>query len=143
VRLRAAAAAALLAGCTAAAQAPPLAGTNWQLAELRSNDDAIGVTRVAEPQRYTMAFGSGGEVTLRLDCNRGRGEATVTPGEPGAGRIAFGPIAMTRAMCPPGSLDSRVARELAFVRSYRLEGETLRFELLADGGQQLWRRAAE
>jgi hypothetical protein len=44
-------------------------------------------------------------------------------------------------MCPPGSLEPRVARQLPWVRVYKIQGETLRLELFADGGQQIWRRA--
>ena len=44
-------------------------------------------------------------------------------------------------MCPPGSLDARLGRELPFVRVYAIQGDTLRLELMADGGQQVWRRA--
>lgn len=47
---------------------------------------------------------------------------------------------MTRAACPPCSLDSRVARELGFVRSYILEGRRLTLNMMADGGSQLWVR---
>jgi hypothetical protein len=43
-------------------------------------------------------------------------------------------------MCPPGSLDARLGRELPWVRVYALEGDSLRMELMADGGQQVWRR---
>jgi para-nitrobenzyl esterase len=135
---------ALLAPVPASAQAPlpgaaqaPLAGTSWELVELRSPEDSIGVVRVDDPARYTLAFNADGSAALRLDCNRGRGTwRSETPG-----RVEFGAVATTRMMCPPGSLDARLGRELAFVRVYALEDDTLRLELMADGGQQLWRRA--
>ena len=128
----------LLGAGTAAAQpASPLDGTSWELLELHSPEDSIGTVRVDDPLRYTLAFGADGAATLRLDCNRGRGSWRSE--EPH--RLEFGAIAMTRAMCPPGSLDARLGRELPFVRSYALQGDTLRLELLADGGQQIWRRA--
>lgn len=125
------------AGSAAAQPASPLAGTSWELLELHSPEDSIGTVRVDDPSRYTLAFSADGAVALRLDCNRGRGSWRSE--EPH--RLEFGPIAMTRAMCPPGSLDGRLGRELPFVRSYALRGDTLRLELLADGGQQIWRRA--
>lgn len=104
---------------------------------MRSPEDSIGTVRVDDPSRYTLAFGADGGATLRLDCNRGRG--TWRSEEPH--RLDFGAIAMTRAMCPSGSLEPRVARELPWVRVFAAEGDTLRLELLADGGQQIWRRA--
>jgi heat shock protein HslJ len=132
-----------LAGCAAGAQPPPLAGTSWELVELRSSDDAIGVVRAPDPSRYTLAFDAEGNAAFRLDCNRGRGTYTATEAEPGVGRLEFGPIATTRAMCPPGSLDARLGRELPYVRIWARQGDTLRLELFADGGQQIWRRAGE
>ncbi|WP_368413881.1 META domain-containing protein [Falsiroseomonas sp.] len=133
---RAALALLLLAPLPAVAQSP-LAGTSWELVELRSPDDSIGTVRVDDPARYTITFNADGSAALRLDCNRGRGSwRSEAPG-----RIAFGAVATTRMMCPPGSLDARLGREIPFLRVYALEGDRLRLELTADGGQQIWRRA--
>lgn len=59
------------------------------------------------------------------------------------GAIRFMPLVMTCAMCPPGSLDTRIAQELDYVRTYLREGDTLRLILMADGGSQLWSRLIE
>ena len=133
---RAALALLLLAPLPAAAQAP-LAGTSWELVELRAPEDSIGTVRVDDPARYTITFNTDGSAALRLDCNRGRG----TWRSEAPGRIEFGAVATTRMMCPPGSLDARLGREMPFVRVYAIQGDTLRLELMADGGQQFWRRA--
>ena len=133
---RAALALLLLAPLPASAQAP-LAGTSWELVELRSPEDSIGTVRVDDPARYTIAFNADGSAALRLDCNRGRG----TWRSEAPGRIEFGAVATTRMMCPPGSLDARLGRELPFVRVYAIQDDRLRLELMADGGQQTWRRA--
>jgi heat shock protein HslJ len=136
------AALALMAACTASggAQDTPksLAGSSWRLVELQSNDDAIGVVRPSDPALYTMTLGTDGRVALRLDCNRASGNWQV----PAPGQITFTPLAMTRALCPEGSLDTRVARELEYVRTYLLEGDRLRLIMMADGGTQLWMRTA-
>jgi heat shock protein HslJ len=133
-----------LVACAVTAQTNPLAGTSWRLVELRSSDDTIGVVRPRDPAHYTLAFDAEGNVALRLDCNRGAGRATVTPERPDVGRLEFGGIATTRAMCPPGSLDARLGRELPFVRLYALQADgRLRLELFADGGQQIWERLRE
>ncbi len=136
------AAVALLAACSPSGGAHDgrgtLAGSSWRLVELQSNDDTIGVVRPRDPSRYTMTLGADGRASLRLDCNRAGGQwRSPTPGE-----ITFTPLAMTRAACPEGSLDTRVARELEYVRSYLREGDRLRLTLMADGGSQLWTRAA-
>ena len=124
-----------LAPLPAVAQAP-LAGTSWELVELRSPEDSIGTVRVDAPARYTITFNADGSAALRLDCNRGRG----TWRSEAPGRVEFGPVATTRMMCPPGSLDARLGRELPFVRVYAIQDDRLRLELMADGGQQFWRR---
>ena len=126
------------AGAAVAQPASPLVGTSWELVELRSPEDSIGIVLVEDPSRYTLAFGADGAAVLRLDCNRGRG--SWRSAEPH--RLEFGPIALTRAMCPAGSLDMRVGRELPWVRVFAVQGDTLRLELFADGGQQIWRRTA-
>ncbi len=126
-----------------AASPVTLPGTNWRLVELRSSDDAIGTVRPADPARYTLSFDTEGNAFLRLDCNRGRGRVTITPERPDMGRMQFGPVAATRALCPPESLGPRLEREIGAVRLYVIQPDgRLRLELFADGGQQIWERAA-
>ncbi len=135
----------LLMGCTTpggpAVPAAPLAGTQWELVAIQSMDDAQGTIRIAQPERFTLTFGADGQLSLRLDCNRGTGRWTHTPASAGSasGSLQIGPVASTRAMCPPPSLDTRVARDLGFVRSYLLKDGRLYLSLMADGGIYEWR----
>ncbi len=115
-----------------------LAGTVWQLHAVQSMDDAQGIMRVADPRRFTIHFESGGRANLTLDCNRGGGRWESTPAGEGSGTLRFGPIAATRARCPPPHLDERIARDMAWVRSYRLQDGKLFMSLLADGGIYEW-----
>jgi heat shock protein HslJ len=117
---------------------PRLAGTAWQLVSIQSMDDAQGTTRIAEPQRFTLHFGDDGRAALRLDCNRGNGSWEAKPASASSGSLTFGPIASTRAMCPPPSLDQRIARDLGYVRSYLLKDGKLYLSLMADGGVYEW-----
>jgi heat shock protein HslJ len=117
---------------------------------IQSMDDAQGTTpsrwttRRAQarwrcPSHFTLAFGRDGRAALRLDCNRGSGDYKVAPaGDGSSGSLTFGPIATTRAMCPPPHLDQRVARDLAHVRSYLLKDGKLYLSLMADGGIYEW-----
>jgi heat shock protein HslJ len=140
------AAAALLAATVAAAcalptaPAPPgLAGTTWQLVAMQSMDDAQGTTRPADPAAYTLHFGTDGRAALRVDCNRAMGPWQATPSADGhSGSLRFGPLAGTRAMCPPGSLAPRLMQQLPFVRSYLLRDGQLHLSLMADGGILSW-----
>ncbi len=119
----------------------PLGGTSWQLAELRAPGQPPLRLPRTDPPRYTLHFEAPDQVAVRLDCNRGRGAFTAAPVAEGRGELAFGPIALTRMMCPRGSQETRVARELAEVRFYVLSGMELRLELATPGAQQIWRRA--
>lgn len=116
-----------------------LAGTEWRLIEIQSMDDAIGTVRPDDPAKYTLALGADGTAAMRLDCNRGSGRWSATPGPSGAsGTFRIGPLAVTRAMCPPPSLDARIARDMGYVRSYLLADGRLHLSLMADGGIYVW-----
>jgi para-nitrobenzyl esterase len=106
-----------------------LAGTSWQLVKFRGGDGKV-LTPVGE--KYTLEFGADGRVNARVACNRGTG-AFQTDGK---GQIEFGPMAVTRAMCPPGSMDmhDHVLKQLPHVRSYVMKDGHLFLSLMADGG---------
>ena len=105
-----------------------LGGTSWQLVKFQSSDD-----RTLTPDdsaKYTISFGNDGSLSARIDCNRGRG----TWKSSGASQLLFGPLALTRAACPAGSLHDRIVKDFPFVRSYVLKDGHLFLSLIADGG---------
>jgi heat shock protein HslJ len=125
---------AFLGACTVSPQvpspnpAPGLTGTSWQLVRFEGGD---GTTLTPDTKgKYTIAFGTNGQVSVRIDCNRGNG----TWESAGANHLEFGPLALTRAMCPPGSLHDRVVGHWPFVRSYVIKDGHLFLSLMADGG---------
>jgi heat shock protein HslJ len=131
--------AAALTATIAQAGGNPFAGTTWQLLSIQSMDDAQGTTRIADPSQFTLSFGADGRAAFRLDCNRGTGDYKVAPASDGnSGTISFGPIAATRALCPPPHLDERIARDMAHVRGYLLKEGKLYLSLMADGGIYEW-----
>jgi uncharacterized protein/heat shock protein HslJ len=106
----------------------PFVGATWVLVEFQSMDD----TRL-KPEgdaRFTLAFGNDGSVSVRADCNRGRGSWKSA----GPSLLEFGPIALTRAACPPSPLEQRFVRDLGYVRSYTMRDGHLYLSLMADGG---------
>jgi len=105
-----------------------LGGTSWQLVRFQSGDDTVLVPD--DRSRYTFAFAVDGRVALRVDCNRGNGPWASAA----AGQLRIGPVAMTRALCPPGSLHDRIVKDLDYIRSYVLKGGHLHLALMADGG---------
>jgi para-nitrobenzyl esterase len=119
----------LLAACASAPQGlPPLDGTSWQLVKFQGGD---GKTLVPDDKsKYTLAFGSNGILTARIDCNRGNGSwSSSAPGQ-----VRAGVFAVTRASCPPGSLYDQIVRQLGHVRSYIVKDGHLYLSLMADGG---------
>ena len=137
-----------LSGCATEGQrvVPPasLTGANWELVAIQSMDDAQGTTRIESPERITASFTGDGRVSFRLDCNRGTATWESEPSADGTtGKLRFGPIAATRAMCPPPHLDERVVRDLTYVRSYLFKDGKLFMSLMADGGIYEWRPARQ
>jgi heat shock protein HslJ len=133
---------ALASGCTANAPGQPgaaLAPSSWRLVEFQSMDDAIGTTRPEDASRYTMTLGDDGTVAMQLNCNRASGTWSAEPGADGtSGGFSFGPLAMTRAFCPPPSMDQSIATQAGFVRSFLLRDGRLYLSLMADGGILVW-----
>lgn len=105
-----------------------LGGTSWQLVQFQSGDGTV--LTPDDPTKYTIAFTAAGQINMQIDCNRGRG--TWTSEEPN--QLVFGPLATTRALCPPGSLFNRIVRDWQYVRSYTLQDGNLFLSLMADGG---------
>jgi heat shock protein HslJ len=124
----------LLTATAFSAQTPPpssaaaLGGTSWRLVRFQSGDGKI--LTPDDRSKYTLQFGADGSVTARIDCNRGRGVWKSA----GANQIQFGPLAITRAMCPPGSLHDVIIKHWDFVRSYVVRNGHLFLSLMADGG---------
>ena len=105
-----------------------LGGTSWQLVKFQGGDDTVLMPD--DKAKYTVVFAADGNVNVRFDCNRGRGTWT----SPGPNQLQFGLLALTRAMCPPGSLHDRLVRQWPFVRSYTMKAGNLFLSLMADGG---------
>lgn len=129
---------------TAAAQVSPLADTEWRLVEIRSMDDSVGIVRPDDPSLYTMRLNGDGTVAMRLNCNRANGSWSAEASAHGSsGRFEFGPLAATRALCPPPSLDERVTSQAQYVRGYLLKDGRLHLSLMADGGIHVWEPQTE
>src|SRR5688500_4004578 len=60
--------------------------------------------------------------------------AVTAPGSPPVRPWSWGPLALTRMACPPGSLHDRIVKHWSSIRSYVLKDGHLHRALLADGG---------
>jgi len=118
----------LLAACTTTTGPVDLGGTAWQLVKFQGGD---GTTLAPDDRtKYTIEFLSDGAVAMRIDCNRARGAWK----SPGPSQLALGPLAVTRVLCPPGSLHDRIVKDVSYVRSYVIRNGHLFLALMADGG---------
>lgn len=116
-----------------------LVDTAWQLVEFQSMDDRQGTRRPANRSLYTMTLSADGSASFRLDCNRGSARWSASNDSTGrSGSLSFGPVAMTRAMCPPGSMSDRLAADIPNLRGFRVDKGQLSTSLMADGGIYIW-----
>ncbi|NJR22666.1 MAG: META domain-containing protein [Richelia sp. CSU_2_1] len=105
-----------------------LAGTSWQLLKFHAGDGKKSIPD--DKTKYTIAFNDDGSLNARIDCNRGKG----TWKSPAPNRLEFGPLALTRAICPPDSLHDRIAKDWELVRFYIIKDGYLFVSLMANGG---------
>jgi para-nitrobenzyl esterase len=122
--------AALAAGTQTAgtSPAPGLAGTSWRLVRFQGGDDTI--LTPDDRAKYTIEFAADGRLTARIDCNRGRGTWTSS----GSSQVGLGPLALTRARCPIGSMHDQIVKQWGNIRSYVIKDKHLFLALMADGG---------
>ncbi len=108
-------------------ESPSLIGVNWRLVEIQYSD---GTTlRPEDPGAYSVAFLPAGVLSIRADCNKGNGKYTVS-----GPILKIGPIATTRAMCPPGSISDRYLQGLGIAASYRFRDGDLYVAMAMDSG---------
>jgi para-nitrobenzyl esterase len=112
-----------------------IVGVTWEWVGFSTPVEQITVDA---PEKYTVQFGRDGRVAMRADCNRGMGSYSVTPDR----RLTLGPIALTRAMCPAGSLSDRFAREFGRATIWFMRDGDLYFDLPMDSGTLRFRRQA-
>ena len=128
-----------VAGCGSAAASDPLTGTTWRLLSIESMaPQEQPSTTIEDPTKYTVTFGDDGRAAFQVDCNRGNASWEASAAAPDSGTLTFGPIALTRMMCPQPSADTRVADALGYVRTYLLSDGQLHLSLLADSGIMHW-----
>lgn len=105
---------------------PSLAGS-WRLVRIQSMDDTVYLPD--DRDAYTLKLAPDGKLAVRADCNRGKG----TWEREGSSGLRFGPLALTKVLCPPQSLHDRFVSDLSYVRSFVLRDGKLFLATMADG----------
>lgn len=122
-------------GADGATAEPSPVGVVWQLQEIRDPGGEVIVPD--DPAKYTLELRDDGRAAMRVDCNHAAGGYTLD-----GSAIGFGPLAMTQAACPPGSLDTRYASALGQAVSWSLHDGRLHLEIAAGGGVLVFAKAA-
>jgi heat shock protein HslJ/predicted small secreted protein len=103
-----------------------LTGVVWQWVQFA---DPSGQITIDDPSQYTVEFKPDGKVHVKADCNMGNGTYT-TEGK----SISIEIMAVTMAICPPGSLSDQFLQNLNAASLYFSEGDNLMIDLQADSG---------
>jgi heat shock protein HslJ len=106
-----------------------LQGTTWQLVKFVGGDGRI--LKPDDRAKYSIEFADAGRMNARIDCNRGRATWKAAGA---SGPIELGPLALTRAKCPAGSMHDQMVRLWGYIRSYLIKDGHLFLSLMADGG---------
>jgi heat shock protein HslJ len=91
-------------------------------------------TVCTNPDVYTITFLPDSTARLLIDCNRGSGGYHID-----GHSIHIGPIASTRMMCPPGSMDTTFAAQLQRANAWHVEADTLQLDTVGESQMQLVR----
>ena len=125
----------LLTGCAATHRTSPtqpestsLADTAWRVVQFRGADDTILVPD--DKAKYTIEFKTGGQLSARIDCNRGTGTWTSARGS----QLTLGPLKLTGTACPPSPLTDRLVKDWTYVHAHRMRDGRLFLSLAGEGG---------
>jgi len=118
-----------------------LADTTWRLVEIQSMDDEQGTSRPKDPENYTIRFNADGSMNAQLDCNRATGRWRNDIANATGGSLTFGPMAVTKALCPAPTLGETLERQLPYVRTFTMRDGRMNMALMADGGILVWEPA--
>ncbi len=113
--------------CALGAAASELDDTSWQLVQIQSMDDSVYLPN--DPAKYTLRLQADGTAAIQADCNRATGSWTSEA----AGRLEFGQLAATSALCTPDSISEKYLAQFQWVRSYVMENGHLFLATMADG----------
>lgn len=104
-----------------------LKGTSWQWVGFTSAAEQLNLD---QPNLYTLDFSTSDGVVVRADCNRG----AAPVGSPSPGVLRIGAMAMTKAVCPSGSLSDRYVHYISQVITYKIRDGELRLNLASGSG---------
>lgn len=114
-----------LTGCASISAKPahPLARQTWELREIRTSSSRPVILTDEQSRNHTLKFGRDNALVLKLDCNNGTADWTAGDAIEGKGILTIGPVAATRALCPPPSYGEQLAADLPQASAFMLSDE--------------------
>lgn len=112
-----------------------LSGTSWRLVQLQSDNAALVPPNV---EGYTLTFMADGSLVMQLGCNRGMAKWQAGRSSARGGSLSISPGAMTRAMCGPGAIDTKLAADMGQVRTFTMVGKHMHMALEGDAETYVW-----
>jgi heat shock protein HslJ len=103
-----------------------LTGVVWRWIQFA---DPSSQLTIDDPSQYTVEFMPDGQVHVKADCNMGNGSYSTE-----GNSISIEILAVTMAMCPPGSLSDQYLQNLNAAGLYALQGNNLMIDLQANSG---------
>jgi heat shock protein HslJ len=113
---------------TVTAEEDPLVGTVWQWTGFTEPTGAGDLT-VEDPESYLLLFLPDGTYAINADCNIGRGGYAREDSA-----LTLEPPALTRVLCPEGSLSDQYVQFLERVQSYVITDDGVLELTLDDSG---------
>jgi heat shock protein HslJ len=110
-----------------------LMGVAWKWREMRLADGSV--TKIDQPDLYTLRFISDTGFIVRADCNRGGGTYSQENNQ-----LRMKVNRITRAACPPGSLSDEYLRCLEEAYGFRTEEGLLYVLVRGDAGVMAFAR---
>lgn len=104
-----------------------ITGQTWQW--IGFTDPISGTQQIANPAKYEVTFVPSGTVRIIADCNRGAGQYQVD-----GASLQITVQAMTRAVCPSGSLSTQFTQYLDAAAVWFVQEGDLYIDLFADSG---------
>jgi hypothetical protein len=108
---------------------PDICDHPWQLASFIGSDGKAIVP--ADKSKHTVEFSDDGRVAVRADINRGRGSWKLG----GWNEILLEPLALTKALNPPGPINDRFPKDWIYIRRFELKDGHLILSLADNAGR--------
>lgn len=130
----------VLGGCATLAPVPVSSGledTQWVLIGTKGSASDRELHEVPL-YKYTMSLAASGTAQFKFDCNQGSSTWNAAPEEGGGGKISFGTVAVTAALCDDSGVGEKLAADVPGLSVFKLYDGTLTLTRDGSGTAYVW-----